>query len=108
MAKFVMVVQSQAKPGREEEYHRWYDREHLPDILAIPGVVAGRRFDATPVMIGEPGLACLAIFEIEADDPAEVMAEMGRRASAGAMSVTDSLDAAATRLWFYREHEAVG
>lgn len=31
-------------PGREREYHDWYDNRHLQEYLAIPGVVAAQRF----------------------------------------------------------------
>ena len=30
--------------GMEDEYHRWYDSQHIPDILAIPGVEVARRY----------------------------------------------------------------
>lgn len=36
--------------GMEEEYHRWYEARHIPDILSVPGVSFARRFallDAT-------------------------------------------------------------
>ena len=29
MGKYVMVVQSQAKPGRDDEYNQWYDSVHF-------------------------------------------------------------------------------
>jgi hypothetical protein len=106
MAKFVMVVQSSAKDGRDADYNAWYDEIHMADILAIPGVISGRRFEATPVMMGPPGQPYLSIFEIEADDPAVVMGEMGRRAMAGEIRQSDALDAEASALWFYKDRTA--
>jgi hypothetical protein len=100
-----MVVQSRAKPGRDAEYNDWYDRVHMPDICAIPGVKSGRRFDATPVAVGGPGLQYLAIYEIEADDPMAVMVEMGKRAQNGSMRQSDALDAPASVLWFYKQYD---
>jgi hypothetical protein len=32
------------EPDAEAEFNRWYDEEHLADLLAQPGVVSGRRF----------------------------------------------------------------
>jgi len=32
------------EPSAEEEFNRWYDEEHLADLLAQPGVLSGRRF----------------------------------------------------------------
>jgi hypothetical protein len=30
----------------EEEFNDWYDTEHIPRLVAVPGVLAGRRFRA--------------------------------------------------------------
>jgi hypothetical protein len=102
MGKYVMVVQSRAKEGRDAEYNKWYDTTHLAQICAIPGVKSGRRFEATPISVGAPGLKYLAIYEIETDDPTSVMAEMGKRSAEGKMTPTDSLDAPAAVLWIYK------
>ena len=107
MAKYVMVVQSQAKEGRDDEYNKWYDTEHFADIAAIPGIVGGRRFEATPVGLGAPMLPYLAIFDVEIDDPSTILAEMGRRAASGEMVTSDALDAQATVLRFLKVHEPV-
>ncbi len=105
MGKYVMVVQSQATAGRDAEYNDWYDTIHFPDICAIPGVKSGRRFEATPVAMGQPGLRYLAIYEVETDDPGAFMAEMGRRAENGGMRMSDALDAPASVLWIYKQHD---
>jgi len=102
MGSYVMVVQSRAKAGRDDEYNEWYDTTHLPDICAIPGVKSGRRFDATPISLGQPGLRYLAIYEIEADDPATISAEMARRFQDGTIRGCEALDAEAAVLWFYK------
>lgn len=101
MAKYVMVVQSQAKPGRDDDYNKWYDNEHIHDICAVPGVKSGRRFEAAVAPMGPPGLKYLAIYEVETDDPMNVLAEMGKRK----MSMTDALDAPASVMWFYKAND---
>ena len=105
MATYVMVVQSRAKAGRDAEYNEWYDRIHLADICALPGVKSGRRFEATPIAIGAAGLPYLSIFEIETDDPGAMMQEMGKRATSGVIRSSDALDAPASVLWIYKKHE---
>lgn len=105
MGKFVMVVQSQALPGRDDDYNDWYDNQHFHDICAIPGVTSGRRLEATPIAMGDPGLKYLALYEIEADDAGAFMAEMGRRGAEGLMPVSDALDGPAARLWIYQVSE---
>lgn len=32
------------EPGAEEEFNRWYDCEHIPGLVAVPGVLAARRY----------------------------------------------------------------
>lgn len=105
MAKYVMVVQSNAKPGQDDEYNHWYDTQHFHDICAIPGVTGGRRLEMALTAMGEPGQPYLALYEIEADDPAAVLAEMGQRGADGRMPLSDSLDAASAIMWFYKQRE---
>jgi hypothetical protein len=31
-------------PGLEAEFNEWYDKEHIPALRAVPGVLAARRF----------------------------------------------------------------
>lgn len=102
MGKYVMVVQSRAKNGRDDEYNKWYDSTHIKDICALPGVKSGRRFESTGIGMGGAGQKYLAIYEIEADDPTAWFAEMGKRAAEGKMSMSDSLDAENAILWIYK------
>ena len=108
MAEYVMVVQSQALPGRDDDYNAWYDNQHFHDILAIPGVTGGRRYDAPIAMMGQPGLKYLAIYDLDIESPEAFMAEMGRRGAEGLMPMTDAIDAAASQLWIYRQNGAKG
>jgi len=32
--------------GIEEEFNRWYDQEHIPERLAVPGFTSATRFRA--------------------------------------------------------------
>lgn len=104
MAKFTMVVTSGAKDDRDAEYNEWYDSQHIHDICAIPGVISGRRLDAIPVTPHPQPAPYLAIYEIEADDPGMVLAEMARRGETGEMAISDSLDAESARIWMYAHH----
>jgi hypothetical protein len=35
------------EPGAEDEYAKWMDEEHLPNLSKVPGVLCARRFVAT-------------------------------------------------------------
>ena len=106
MGKYVMIVQSQAKPGRDDEYNQWYDSVHLAHVCAVPGVKSGRRFEAqkSTTSIGEPGLRYLAIFEIEAEDPDSVGSELRKRVADGTMDVSEALDSESVVSWLYKVH----
>jgi hypothetical protein len=49
--------------------------------------------------------AYLRIYEIETEDPASVLAEVGKRSVSGKMKTSDALDAKAAILWIYKLHE---
>jgi len=106
MSKFIMVVTSSAKEGRDDEYNDWYDNEHIHDICSIPGVISGKRFEAVPVTPNEQPAKYLAIYEIEvdADNPGPVLGAMMQKAEAGEMSVSDSLDSESAQIWMYKPH----
>lgn len=101
MGKYVLVATSGAVDGRDDEFNAWYDAHHLGDVCAVPGVISGRRFNACPASPAETPAPYLAIYEIETDDPAGVMAELSRRARSGEMLMTDSIDRTAAKLWLW-------
>jgi hypothetical protein len=45
-AEGLLVVASNVAPEFEAEYGDWYDREHLPALLAVNGTLGTRRFRA--------------------------------------------------------------
>jgi hypothetical protein len=95
MPKAVFVVQSQASDeSREEEYHKWYDNTHIPQLCEIPGIVSARRFDLVSAGFGpaDPSIAKhLAIYELDADDLDGVMQEIMTRSGDGRLESSDAL-----------------
>jgi hypothetical protein len=43
----LLVVTAEVDAEVEAEWNRWYDEVHLPDALACPGVLSGRRYVST-------------------------------------------------------------
>jgi hypothetical protein len=82
-----MVVESKpADPSREDAFNKWYSEVHLPDVRAIPGFVAARRYRLHTSGGGEPDAdthTYLAVYEVEADDLTGPAAELRRRGAAG-------------------------
>ena len=40
----LLIVTAEVDTEVEAEWNRWYDEVHVPDVLACPGVRAGRRY----------------------------------------------------------------
>ena len=63
MSKAILNVFTNCPADQEEEFNRWYNEIHLPDILAIEGFVGARRYKLSgpgPQMVtrsGEPAVA---------------------------------------------------
>jgi hypothetical protein len=43
----LLVASMNVDPAAEAEFNEWYNAEHLPQLGAVPGVLAARRFRAT-------------------------------------------------------------
>ena len=40
----ILVVMMEVDPAHEDDFNRWYDDEHLPERLELPGYISARRF----------------------------------------------------------------
>ncbi len=38
-----LIVRTNVAPEMEEEFNRWYDEEHIPRLLKVPGVLMAKR-----------------------------------------------------------------
>lgn len=74
MATYLLLVYTCPVPGREDEYHAWYNGTHLAEVLTVPGFTAGRRFAVEPPLAFETGQwsdgenRYVAVFTVETDD----------------------------------------
>ena len=101
MAKFVLIATGGVRPGQDAEYDEWYDKIHIPDICSIPGVISGRRFSCIPATPATP--PNVGIYEIESDDPAAVLAEIGRRVQSGEFVISPALDPTGSGMTIYEQ-----
>ncbi|OMC46770.1 hypothetical protein A5745_19980 [Mycobacterium sp. IS-2888] len=61
MGKSLLFVESKpASPELVEEYHRWHDQVHVPEMLAIDGFVSARRWQTD-------GESFVTLYEIDTD-----------------------------------------
>ena len=66
----VLVVMMEVDPADDAVFNKWYNEEHLPERMSIPGYISARRFMLDP----EDGQAnnvmrYLCIWEMEDDSP---------------------------------------
>lgn len=96
----LLLVFTNPVDGREAEFNEWYDTVHVPEVLAVPGVVAARRYGLsevdTPEMEGMPNPPppphrYLVVYRLERDAD-EVMQEFLARLTSGEMALSDSMD----------------
>lgn len=98
MARYKLVALSNAAEGRDDDFNTWYDEQHVPDVLAVPGVVSAERFICAS---GGPH-KYMAIYEIETDDLGSVLAEFGKRPGTDLMPVSDALDFSTAQVAFWQ------
>jgi hypothetical protein len=72
--KYLMIAQTTAKEGREQEFNDWYDNVHLAEVLALPGFQAAQRFG---VASGKTPFKFYAAYEVEADNAREIWQRAG-------------------------------
>jgi hypothetical protein len=101
VAKNVLVVLSNPIAGEDAAYNEWYDTKGVPQVLAVPGVVAAQRYTISEVKVAEgqqlpavlppPTHRYLVIYELDRE-PDQVMQEFLARSQAGQMPLGEALD----------------
>ena len=43
--KFIQIVYSNPLQGRDDEFNVWYDNVHVPQLLAVPGMLSAQRYN---------------------------------------------------------------
>lgn len=86
---YLVLVHPQA--AREEEWERWH-RNHVLQVLRIPGFVACRRFQIVdPQPSGKsPDWRFMVLYEIDSKDVTACLAELRRRISSGEIKMSDA------------------
>ena len=105
MARRIFVVESNpSSPEKAAEFEAWYQNEHLPEVLAVPGMVSATRYrvsDDAPAMGGPLTHRYMVVYEIDGE-PNDVMAAMGKASQAGEIRQSDLLGKDA-KMRFYEQ-----
>ena len=54
-ARYVFTAAMDVQPDKEALFHEVYDREHVPSLLAVPGVISVARFQLEPLTMSIGG-----------------------------------------------------
>ena len=100
MARYAFTVFSKPVTGQEQEYNRWYDEQHLGDVLKVPGFVAAQRFKLAQPDADVPA-QYLAIYQIDSDDLQQTMTALQGRAGSKDMPLSPSLDVQGVKAFIY-------
>ena len=63
-AKYLYVVMMDVEPDKEALFNEIYDKEHVPVLLKVPGVLGAARYKTSD----EASPRYLAIYEVESPD----------------------------------------
>jgi antibiotic biosynthesis monooxygenase (ABM) superfamily enzyme len=63
LAKYLFFVRMDVDPDKEERFNEWYNKEHIPALLKVPGVLSASRYVS---LEGTPKYT--AIYELNSPD----------------------------------------
>ncbi len=87
MAHHLFLAFAAALDGKGEEYEAWYDSQHMPDVLRVPGFISAQRYRVVGRRpeASTRGYHYLTVYEIDSDDVDATIGEMRSRIAAGAI-----------------------
>lgn len=65
MAVGLFVVRATITGDREAAFNKWYNEEHLPQVLRYNGAVSGRRYRK---LVGEDRCQYMAVYEFASEE----------------------------------------
>lgn len=92
---YYLFVFSDPAPGKETEYNQWYNEQHAPDVVSVPGFVTAQRFElaSRQMRAGSPPLPkYLVVYKIVTPNIKAVYEEVNRRGQNGQTRMSNSVD----------------
>lgn len=65
MAVAIFVVRASITKEREAAFNKWYNEEHVPQVLQFNGAVSARRYKQ---ILGDDKLEYLAVYEFASEE----------------------------------------
>jgi len=99
--KHLVLVLSNPIKGQEEEFNRWYEGLHLDEVLATTNWKSAQRFVLKDQLWNKSAHNYLAMYEVEADDPKDVLRQLNATRTERQQST--SIDIDKTAVWVFSE-----
>ena len=103
MPKCKIIALTTPLPGKEAEFHDWYQNTHLAEMVSFPGSLGAERYELVAKMMGADDNQYLAIYDIEVDDPMTYLQAVGEAAASGKMTQSAASDMATTYTALFKE-----
>ncbi|MDO8491853.1 MAG: hypothetical protein Q7T04_07560 [Dehalococcoidia bacterium] len=89
-------------PARDAEFNEWYNKMHIPDLTATPGILSGKRYKNMRPQLAPDEPLYMALYTVEWDDPWALLRKVAqvddlKRAAQGRM--IDCLQARLLSAW---------
>jgi hypothetical protein len=102
---YYWLVFNRPVAGHEAEFNNWYDNEHAPAVVAVPGFVQAQRFilcdqQLRPISRQRPRY--LIVYKIVTANLPSVFAEVDRRMQGGQIKLSPALDMKSLQTATYR------
>jgi len=92
---YYLVVHGSPTAGKDADYNAWYVQHHLPDMLALPGVISGQRFvlaEDQDRVFDPKTQKYMIIFKIRTNNLKAVFRELERRSKAKLIVMSPAFD----------------
>jgi len=99
--KNLVVVLTEPTEGKQDEFDEYYENLHLDEVLATTKWDTARRFELVDEVGGKCPLKHLALYEVEADDPADIIPTLNRTRPERQQS--DALNRKTASVWVFSE-----
>jgi hypothetical protein len=107
MSRYTLIALTNAAPGRDAEYNEWFDRRHIPEVLAVPGFKSVERFEAAHAQRVPDALPYryAAVYTLESEDLPKTLDALADAIRAG--TKTNASDPTRRAIWVYTPRGAL-
>ena len=105
MGHHILLALTSAVAGKESEFDDWYDLQHIPDVLRVPGFAEARRFALAEASLDRADIQpcpyrSLTVYEVDGD-PATALKTLDERMRAGTIALSPAVDMSRTAAWLF-------